>query len=309
MSDARSEAERQTISEEWLRTHVPPRAARAHKGDFGRVLVVAGSLEYPGAAVLTGLGALRAGAGLVRVATAETVAARIAAAAPELTWLPLAEEAPGVVAPGGWRRLGDEGATYDAVVVGPGLGRLPVTLRRARALITGLRVPVVVDADGLNALATDTRWPRATSGPLVLTPHAGEFARLASGSTPDARDDAGREQAAADAARLWGHVVVLKGARTVIASPTGDVLLSTIATPALASAGTGDVLAGAIAAFLAAGVPPLEAAGCGVGLHAAAGLLAESRLGAAGTIATDIARLLPEVRRRLGGGRQRSATA
>lgn len=289
------------ITQAWLAGHFAPRGDRAHKGTFGRVLVVAGSLEYPGAAVLAGLGALRAGAGLVRVATAEAVQARMASAAPELTWMVLDEEAPGLVGPGGWRQLAAEAPSYDAVVIGPGLGRQQATQRRARGLMGTLRRPAVVDADGLNALAGEARWWRGMHASHVLTPHPGEFAGLVGGPAPEADDDAGREAAAAEAAVRWGQVVVLKGARTVVAAPDGAVLRSSAATPALATPGSGDVLAGAIGAFLAAGLAPLDAAGCGVGLHAAAGLLAEDRIGLAGTIAGDVAALLPTARRLLDG--------
>jgi len=290
-----------TITQRWLADHLPPRDDRAHKGTFGRVLVVAGSLEYPGAAVLAGLGALRTGAGLVRVAAAEAVQTLMAGTIPELAWMMLDEEAAGLIGPGGWRALTAESSSYDAVVIGPGLGRLPTTQRRTRSLVAALRRPAVVDADGLNALAGGSRWWRDVHTALVLTPHPGEFARLTGAAAPDARDDPARETAAADAALLWGQVVVLKGAHTVVAAPDGAVLRSTIATAALATPGSGDVLAGAIGAFLAAGMKPLEAAACGVGIHAAAGLLAEERIGSSGAIAGDIARLLPEVRRLLSG--------
>jgi ADP-dependent NAD(P)H-hydrate dehydratase / NAD(P)H-hydrate epimerase len=292
-----------TISRRWLEEHLPPRGARSHKGDFGRLLVVAGSLEYPGAAVLTGLGAMRAGAGLVRVAAAESVLARMAGAAPELTWMALDEEAPGLIGPGGWRRLAAEAPAYDALVIGPGLGRQPTTLRRTRSFIGSLGRPAVIDADGLNALAADARWWKPTHAALVLTPHPGEFARLTGSAAPDADDDVGREAAAVEASGRWGHVVVLKGARTVVAAPDGAVLRSSVASPALATAGSGDVLAGAIGAFLAAGLSVVDAAGCGVGLHAAAGQLAAARIGLAGTLAGDIAALLPEARRLVGGPR------
>ena len=286
------------ITERWLADHLPARGARAHKGDFGRVLVVAGSLEYTGAALLTALGAMRAGAGLATVATADSVHARLAGAAPEVTWMVLDEEAPGLIGPGGWRHVATAAATYDAVVIGPGLGRLPATQRRARGFVTGLgRTPAVVDADGLNALAAEPHWWRDTRAPLVLTPHPGEFARLSGAAAPAADDDAGRRDAAAAAAVRWNQVVALKGARTIVASPDGGLLESTVANPSLATAGSGDVLAGAIGAYLAAGLRPLDAAACGVGIHGAAGMLAGQRIGEAGTLATDIAALLPEARR------------
>lgn len=291
-------ASAQPMTERWLAQRLPPRGARAHKGDFGRVLVVAGSLEFPGAAVLTGLGAMRAGAGLVAIATAQSVQAMIAGSSAELTWMLLDEEAPGLIGPGGWRRLAAEAPSYDAVVIGPGLGRMPAMQRRARGFVSALqRPPVVVDADGLNALAAEAGWWSHARADLVLTPHPGEFARLTGRPAPDSDDDAARREAVAAAAAQWNQVVVLKGARTLVAAPDGTLLESPVATPALATAGSGDVLAGAIAAYLAAGLSSLDAAACGVGIHAAAGVLASERFGEAGTIATDVAALLPEARR------------
>ena len=284
-----------TLTQRWVAEHLPPRPARSHKGTFGRVLVVAGSLEYAGAALLTGLGAARAGAGLVCLATPESVGLRLLGLVPELTALLLPEEALGLVAPAGWRQLTTAAHEYDAAVVGPGLGRHAATLRRTAHLLSDLRQPVVIDADGLTALAARERWWRTVSAPAVLSPHPGEFARLLrGGAAPPEDDDAAREEAANEAARLWEHVVVLKGANTVIAAPDGQLLRSAVATSALATAGSGDVLAGAIGAMLAAGLPPLDAAAVGVAVHAAAGLLAEQQIGSAGVLATDVARLLPE---------------
>ena len=294
----------QSLTERWVAGHLPQRPERAHKGDFGRLLVVAGSTEYPGAAMLTALGAMRAGAGVVRVAVAESVAARLAGAVPELTWMVLDEEAPGLIAPSGWRRVTTDADGYDAVVVGPGLGRQPATQRRTRNLIAGLRVPAVVDADGLNALAEGGSWWTGLRAPLVLTPHPGEFARLVGVEAPPSDDDAARSAAALDAALRWRQVVVLKGAHTVVAGPEGELLRSEVASPSLATAGSGDVLAGVIGAFLAAGLPPLVAAGCGVAVHGAAGLLAEGRIGRAGVMARDLATLVPAAIEQLGGSRE-----
>jgi NAD(P)H-hydrate epimerase len=283
-----------TITQRWVAEHLPARPERAHKGTFGRLLVVAGSIDYPGAAVLTALGAARAGAGVVRVAAAESVAARLAGAVPELTWMSLDEEAPGLIAPGGWRRITTEAPSYQALVIGPGLGSQPATQRRARQLLATLTIPTVVDADGLNALAAAPRWWQPVRAPLVVTPHPGEFARLTGAAAPASDDDEARAAAAAEAASRWNLVVVLKGAHTVVAAPDGEVLASAIATPALATAGSGDLLAGAIGAFLAAGAEPHAAAGCGVAVHGAAGLLAADRIGETGVLARDIAALIPE---------------
>lgn len=293
-----------SITPGWVAARLPDRSPRAHKGDFGRVLVIGGSQEYPGAAVLTGLGALRAGAGVVRLAVAASVAERLVGVAPELTWMVLDEEAPGLIAPSGWRRLTNHAAEIDAVVVGPGLGRQPATQRRTRSLIASMRVPAVVDADGLNALAAGRRWWQDLRADLVLTPHPGEFARLTATAAPAGDDNEARAAAAAAAAERWSQTVVLKGAETVVASADGEVMRSDVATAALATAGSGDVLAGAIAALLASGMGSFEAAACGVAIHAAAGLIAEERVGRSGTIASDIAGYLPEAAERLRDGRR-----
>lgn len=293
-----------TITQRWVASHLPHRPERAHKGDFGRLLVVAGSIDYPGAALLAALGAMRAGVGLARIAAADSVVARLAGTVPELTWMTLDEEAPGLIAPGGWRRVATEAAEHDAVVIGPGLGRQPATQRRTRQLIGALEMPIVVDADGLNALADGGRWWQGIRGSLVLTPHPGEFARLTGAEAPDGEDDEARGRAAVDAALRWDQVVVLKGAHTVIAEPGGESLRSNVATPALATAGSGDVLAGVIGAFLAVGADPFDAAACGVAVHGAAGLLAAERIGSAGVMARDIAQLVPEAIAQLRGERR-----
>jgi hydroxyethylthiazole kinase-like uncharacterized protein yjeF len=292
------------LTDAWVAARLPARDTIAHKGTFGRLLVVAGSMEYAGAALLVGLGAARSGAGLACLATPESVGMQLLGMVPELTAMLLGEEAPGLIGPAGWRRLAVESRGYDAVVVGPGLGRHPSTQRRVRSFLADLRLPTVIDADGLNALAADQRWWRPLAMPAVLTPHPGEFARLMR-QTPDpalSTDDAARVDAARTAAERWAQVVVLKGANTVIATPDGELLRSDVATPSLATAGSGDVLSGAIGAFLAAGCSPLDAAGCGVAIHGAAGLLAQDRIGRAGVMASDLAALLPEATERLRGG-------
>jgi NAD(P)H-hydrate epimerase len=194
-----------------------------------------------------------------------------------------------------------ESARFDAAIIGPGLGRQGGTRRRARAFVAEVPNPAVVDADGLNALAESRTWWRGLRSTLVLTPHPVEFARLRGADGPPEDDDAEREAAARAAASEWQQVVVLKGAGTVVAAPDAEPRRSDVATPALATAGSGDVLAGVIGAMLAAGLAPFAAAVCGVALHGAAGLLAEARIGRAGVMARDIAALVPTAIEKLRG--------
>jgi ADP-dependent NAD(P)H-hydrate dehydratase / NAD(P)H-hydrate epimerase len=294
-----------SITQRYVAGMLPERPVRAHKGTFGRVLVVGGSLEFGGAPVLAALGAARTGAGLVCVAAAASVAARVAGSIPELTWLILDEEAPGLISPQGWRRLTAESARFDAAVIGPGLGGQGGTRRRARTFVSEVRIPAVVDADGLNALAESRTWWRGIRSTLVLTPHAVEFARLRGTDAPPEDDDDARVTAARAAAEQWRQVVVLKGAGSIVAGPDDDPRRSDVATPALATAGSGDVLAGVIAALLAAGLPPFAAAVSGVAVHGAAGLLAEDRIGRAGVMARDVAALLPAAIEQLRNDRAR----
>jgi hydroxyethylthiazole kinase-like uncharacterized protein yjeF len=294
-----------SITQRYVAGMLPARPARAHKGTFGNVLVVGGSLEFGGAPVLAALGAARAGAGLVCVAAAASVASRVAGFVPELTWLNLDEEAPGLISPQGWRQLTAESARFDAAVIGPGLGGQGGTRRRARAFVAEVRIPAVVDADGLNALAESRTWWRGLRSTLVLTPHPVEFARLRGSDAPPEDDDEDRVAAARAAAEQWRQVVVLKGAGSVVAGPDDDPRRSDVATPALATAGSGDVLGGVIAALLAAGLEPFAAAVSGVAVHGAAGLLAEDRIGRAGVMARDLAALLPTAIEQLRNDRPR----
>ena len=299
---------------------LPERPARGHKGTFGKVLVIAGSLDYAGAALLVCRAAGRAGAGLVTLAVPESLQPLFAAKVVEATTMALPEDDVEEVDPEpSLARILDH--DHDAIVVGPGLRPGLATAELVRMLLTASDgeapiAPIVLDAEALRSMATLGEWWTATTRPCVLTPHPGEFERLREGSglepeTPDdlAGDDAARLAAAGAAASAWNQVVVLKGAKTVIAEPDGTVTTAPFENPALATGGTGDVLAGIIGALLAQGLAPGPAARLGVYLHGSAGELVRERLGDAGLLASDLPDSVPVVRKRLVGlaDRQKSS--
>ena len=287
---------------------LPPRPVRGHKGSFGKLLVIAGSLDYAGAALLACRAAGRAGVGLVTLAIPESLQPLFAAKVVEATTMGLPEDDVEELDPEpALARILDH--EHDALVVGPGLRPGLATAELVRRLLSGPgdeREPLVLDAEALRSLATMDGWWDGEHRPAVLTPHAGEFARLRAGSGRDpaadgdlADDDDARVAAAKDAAAAWRQVVVLKGARTVIADPGGEVVVAPFENPALASGGTGDVLSGTIGALLAQGLDPYAAARLGVYLHGAAGEAVRERFGDAGVLASDLPDALAIARRRL----------
>ncbi len=258
----------------------PPRPTDAHKGDFGHVLALAGSLGKSGAAVLCGTAALRAGAGLVTVATPEAAQPIVAAARPELMTEPLRRE-------GALRRGLELAGGCDAAVIGPGWGSEGAAGETARGFVARCPIPLVVDADALNAYAplTNHAWPRRRVA-TVLTPHPGEMARLVGRGTAEVQAD--RLGAVRELARASGAVVVLKGERTLVAEPDGRTAVNPTGNPGLAKGGTGDVLAGIVAALLARGCDPWTAATAAVYVHGRAGDLAAARLGQESMLAGDL---------------------
>ncbi len=299
---------------------LPERPAASHKGTFGRALIVAGSTNYVGAASLAAEAAYRAGAGLVTLAVPEAIHPIVAAKVTEPTFLVLPHDM-GALVPDALRVLMPRLGEYEALLVGPGLGRDPKTRdlvtellarkarqRRAIGFMPGEArreegslplPPTVIDADALNLLSEIDRWWEGLQGPAILTPHPGEMARLSTGrdssprlSTEEIQRD--RIGVARDAARRWGQVVVLKGAYTVVAAPGGEVTVIPFANAALATAGTGDVLAGAIVALLAQGLAPRDAAVCGAYLHGLAAEMWSRHTARAGMLAGDLLPLLPK---------------
>jgi NAD(P)H-hydrate epimerase len=283
---------------------LPDRPADGHKGTFGRVLVIAGSARYPGAAVLAARGAYRAGAGLVTIATPQSIATQLIAAVPEATLLPLPEYDAGVISGfAAWEIVRDELPGVDSVVIGCGFGRHEHSGKFVREFLASPEVGsvrgIVLDADGLNLLAENMSGLRDAVAPLVLTPHPGEMGTLTGLSTDEVQGQ--RLTLARDRAAEWDCHVVLKGANTVVATPDRRARVSEVAQPALATAGTGDVLSGAIGALIAQGLDSFDAATLGVYLHGDAGNRAARARGTIGVTAGDVADQLAMASRSLAG--------
>jgi len=317
---------KQTITDaSMVNALLPKRPANANKGTFGKALLVAGSVNYSGAAWLAAIGAYRVGAGLVTVAAPQAIISTLAARLAEATWLLLPHDM-GVLNRGAARILREELDGYTALLIGPGLGQETPTAEfleaffqpdtsHAKARTMGFDVapaivsgaessatdtnstlpPLVIDADGLNLLAKVERWWTRLPANTILTPHPGEMARLAGiedSSTHKAVEQvqSNRIGLAVEKAAAWNAVIVLKGAFTVIAAPDGRVSILPFATPSLARAGTGDLLAGMVAGLLAQGLAPFEAAVAAGYLHGYAGELATGYVGhSASVLASDVA--------------------
>ncbi len=288
------------ITDEWARSVLPKRPLDANKGSFGRVLVVAGSINYIGAAYLACSGAIRVGAGLVTLATAHSLQPILASKLTEVTYLPLPESRPGIISPKAAKLIHQQLDAYNVLLLGCGLGQSQSVIRFTRATLLHSRKPVpplVLDADALNTLAQVPNWWQQLASDAILTPHPGEMARLAGVAVDEVQSD--RVGTARRLAPEWHKTIVLKGAYTVIATPDDRVKVSPIANPGLASAGTGDVLTGAIAGLMAQGLALFEAASLGVYLHGKAGDTVKDRLGDAGVIASDLLPELPVVIKQL----------
>ena len=279
----------------WVGRQLPSRPLNSHKGTFGHVLVVAGSRNYVGAAYLAAQSAVRAGAGLVTLATPQSVYPIAASKLTEVIHLPLPEDDDGRIHLDAATVIHHNRSRYDALVLGCGMGWSEgTTAFLQRLLLDGLKlnVPTVIDADGLNNLSRLPNWWQSLAGPAVLTPHPGEMATLTGVPTQEIQQD--RVASARQWAATWNTAVVLKGAHTVIAEPGGLVSVSPFANPGLASGGTGDVLTGIIGGLMAQGLSPHLAACCGVYLHGRAAESVVQQRGNAGTVASDLIEVLPE---------------
>jgi NAD(P)H-hydrate epimerase len=301
---------------------LPSRPVNAHKGTFGTAMLVAGSINYTGAALLAARSALRVGAGLVRLAPPQVIYPILASRLAEVTYLPLPHDEGGL-APEAARVIRDNLARVKALLIGPGLGQSQPTVSFLLDLLGGKAAgkrslmgfrrsdpvdaaddanvlpPLVLDADALNILAQQEAWWQLLPVDSILTPHPGEMARLMDSTIKDVQ--ASRLDVAVDMAAKWHQIVLLKGAHTVIAAPDGRTTVMPFANPALAKAGSGDVLAGAIVGLLAQGLAPFDAAVAGAYLHGLAGELTRENIGVTAAIAGDLIGFLPVAIREVTG--------
>ncbi len=284
------------LNDDLIRDLLPPRPLQSNKGTFGKVMLLCGSFPYPGSAYLAGTASGRVGAGLITLAVTEKMLPIYASSFHEATFVLLPpEEAESFTRS---KALTDKLDGYRSLLIGPGLGQSPNTrevilevLEYLRALPDAERPHLVVDADGLNNLSQLERWWTLLPPGSVITPHPGEMGRLC-GGTQVSGGNIDRLELTRSKAREWQITLVLKGACTIIAAPDGRTRINLLANPALAAAGTGDVLAGMTAGFLAQGMLPFDAAGAAVYLHTVAAGLVSKEMGHAGMLASD---LLPEI--------------
>ena len=304
------------LTSELIKQYLPERPLDAHKGTFGTAFIVAGSVNYTGAALLAGMAAYRAGAGLVTLAVPAPLHEALSGQFPESTWVLLPHEI-GVISADASRVVRQNIDRATAILIGPGFGLEDTTREFLSKLFTeggmenkggigfihgtqtsienkNIKTPIIMDADGLKLLVKIPNWPELLPSMAILTPHPGEMSVLTGLSTDEIQ--AHRLEIAKEYSEKWGHVVVLKGAFTVVAAPDGQIAIVPVASPALARAGTGDVLAGLIVGFRAQGIEAFQAACAGVCIHANAGLLAARRMGnTASVIASDLLNAIPQV--------------
>jgi len=292
------------IIEDWVKSVLPERPFGANKGSFGKVLVVAGSINYIGAAYLACMGAARVGAGLVTLSTASSLQPILAAKLSEVTYAPLPESEAGIIDSKAASVVKEFLPDYEVLLIGCGLGQKTQVVEFIKSTLFGLpqssSPALVIDADALNTLAQLPDWWQKLNQDAILTPHPGEMARLVGVSVEEVQKQ--RLETARKAAMEWRKVVVLKGAYTVVAASDGQARVSQVANPGLASAGTGDVLTGTIAGLVAQGLPLFDAAACGVYLHGEAGEVVRREMGDAGMLAGDLLPALPKVIMRLKQG-------
>lgn len=280
------------LTPEAVRPLVRPRDRQAHKGHFGHCLIVAGSTGKSGAAALAANSAVRAGSGLVTLAVPERLNPVLEVKTTEAMTVPLPDDAGGSLTRAGLPVIESLLEGKDSLAIGPGIGRQPETVALVQALVETAAIPLVVDADGLNALAMDSAvLQRTKTDSMVLTPHPGEMARLSGAAVPPL--EAERIPLAREFARAHGVHLILKGARTIIAAPDGRVAVNASGNPGMATGGMGDVLTGIVCSLLGQGYPAWEACCLGVSIHGLSGDLVAAAKGEIGMNAGDVQEMLP----------------
>jgi len=286
------------LNDDFIRPMLRRRERQAHKGHFGHCLIVAGSTGKTGAAALSANSAMRAGSGLVTLAVAESLHSIMEIKTTEVMTEPLPDSGSGHITSSAFPAIEKLLAGKDALALGPGMGRRPGTAALVQAIVESADLPMVIDADGLNALAEDiTILRRKKSADIILTPHPGEMARLLGASIPDV--EAVRISVAQDFARNFGVYLVLKGARTIIASPTGIAAINGSGNPGMAAGGMGDVLTGIIVSLLGQHYSTWDACRIGVYIHGYAANLVADEKGEIGISARDVQEMLPYAYNRL----------
>jgi hydroxyethylthiazole kinase-like uncharacterized protein yjeF len=304
------------LTKEFISKMIPLRPKDAHKGTFGTALIIAGSINYTGATLLSGMAAYRSGVGLVTIAVPGSIQKALAGHLPEATWIILPDEI-GVISTDAAHVVRKNLDRATAILIGPGFGLEETTKEFLNKLFsqagssmqseigfihsdeTGstekpVQKPIVLDADGLKLMSKINNWYELLPSPAILTPHPGEMSVIS--GLPTAEIQENRLEIASRYSKQWDHVIVLKGAYSVVAAPDGQIAVVPIATPALARAGTGDVLAGLIVGFRAQGMSAFEAACAGAWIHASAGLMAAKNIGnTASVIAGDVLKAIPQV--------------
>lgn len=279
--------EYRSLNHQQVLSYLPDRCPWSHKGNYGRVLLLCGSVGYTGAAAMAAMGALRAGAGLVYLGVPESIYAIEAVKLTEPIVLPLAEDH-GKLSVESTCKIAELLPRMDAVLVGCGMGQSEGSFAVVKLVLEQAKCPVILDADGINVLSEHMDILRGRTYPTVLTPHDGEFARI--GGT--IRED--RLESAVNFAKQWGCILLLKGYRTCITDGQSH-FVNTTGNPGMATGGSGDILAGIIAALIGQGLPSLEAAACGAWLHGAAGDICAKEIGQYGMLPTDMLHALPRL--------------
>lgn len=274
-----------------IRRQLGRRPKRSHKGDYGRIFILAGSHGMSGACALSSMAALRSGAGLVTVGVPESLVLPLARKMTEAMTLPLPETPAGTLSDRAFGQVKRFLEKQDVLAIGPGLSLNSETQALVRKMVLVSRKPMVIDADALTAFKEKTSLLKKIKAPAILTPHPGEFVRLFGGNVPET--DLERKKRALAAAKRFGVILLLKGHHTVVASPGGEVYVNETGNPGMATGGSGDVLTGVVAAMLGQGIRPFLAACFGAFLHGLAGDFARKKKGEISLIAGDILDALP----------------